>query len=70
MTTPDLSRAGWRKSIHRGGTGGNCVEVATSVPGVVAVRDRKNQDGPVLTLAPAPWRSCAAGMKPADCDLG
>ena len=70
MTTSDLSRAGWRTSTHRSGTGGNCVEVATSLPGVVAARDRKNQDGPGLTLASAPWRSCAAGMKPGDLDLG
>ena len=32
--------------------GGGCVEVATNLPGVVAVRDSKDPDGPVLTIEP------------------
>ncbi|QFG24551.1 DUF397 domain-containing protein [Actinomadura sp. WMMB 499] len=39
----------WRKSTHSGGTGGECVEMA-SVSGHVAVRDSKDPDGPRLVV--------------------
>ncbi|WP_344944198.1 DUF397 domain-containing protein [Sphaerisporangium flaviroseum] len=51
----DLSQAVWRKSTHSGGTGGECLEVATNLPGVVAVRDSKNPDGPALIFPPQEW---------------
>lgn len=35
----DLSSAKWRKASYSGSNGGNCVEVATNLPGIVAVRD-------------------------------
>ena len=66
----DLHRAEWRKSSFSSGSGGNCVEVATNLPGVVAVRDSKDPDGPALALTPAQWRSFAAGVKLGDFDLG
>jgi hypothetical protein len=69
MTTPDLSHAEWRKSTRSGGTGGNCVEVARNLPGIVAIRDSKNPDGSVLTLTPAQWRSFAADVKLGEFDL-
>jgi hypothetical protein len=47
----------WRRSSYSGNGGGNCVEVATSMPGVVAVRDSKNPDGPVLTVSRDEWAS-------------
>ncbi|MFB4309637.1 DUF397 domain-containing protein [Actinomadura sp. GTD37] len=53
----DLSRARWHKSTHSNGGEGGCVEVADNLPGVVAVRDSKDPDGPVLTFVPAEWRS-------------
>jgi len=37
----DLTDAEWRKSRYSGSNGGNCVEVAGNLPGVVAVRDSK-----------------------------
>ena len=42
---PDLSQAIWRKSSYSSSTGQNCVEVATNLPGVVAVRDSRNLEG-------------------------
>ncbi len=51
----DLSRAQWRKS-HRSSDTGQCVEVAFNLRGVVAVRDSKNTDGPVLILPRAEWQ--------------
>ena len=47
----------WRKSSYSGNGGGDCVEVASSLPGVVAVRDSKNPDGPVLILSKDAWAS-------------
>ena len=37
----DLSRANWHTSSYSGGNGGQCVEVAGNLPGVVVVRDSK-----------------------------
>ena len=47
----------WRKSSYSGNGGGDCVEVASSLPGVVAVRDSKNPDGPILTFSRDEWAS-------------
>jgi hypothetical protein len=52
----------WRKPSRSGASGDNCVEVATNVPGVVAVRDSKDPDGPVLTFSAAEWRAFVAGL--------
>lgn len=59
----DLSRAGWRKSSYSGGNGGQCVEVATSLPGLIAVRDSKHPDGPKLIFTPAEWHAFLAGVR-------
>jgi Domain of unknown function (DUF397) len=53
----------WRKSSYSGNGGGNCVEVASNMPGVVAVRDSKNPDGPVLTVETAGWQEFIADVK-------
>jgi hypothetical protein len=42
---PDLTHAQWRKSTRSSSTGQNCVEVATNLPGIVAIRDSKNPGG-------------------------
>lgn len=57
----DLTRAHWRKSSRSNG-GGECVEVATNLPGVVAVRDSKDPDGPMLAVTAADWRTFLAGL--------
>ena len=56
----DLSNARWRKSTRSGASGGNCVEVASNMPGVVAVRDSKDVTGPALTFAPTAWAAFVA----------
>ena len=53
---PDLSQAIWRKSSYSSSTGQNCVEVATNLRGIVAVRDSKDPDGPTLLLSIPEWR--------------
>ncbi|MFB4296205.1 DUF397 domain-containing protein [Actinomadura sp. NTSP31] len=52
----ELARLAWRKSSYTGSNGGNCVELADAV-GVVAVRDSKDPDGPVILVTRAVLRS-------------
>ncbi|MFI6887400.1 DUF397 domain-containing protein [Streptosporangium canum] len=59
----DLSNAVWRKSSLSGPNGGQCVEVADNLPGVVGVRDSKDPDGPKLLFTPAEWQSFIGGVK-------
>ena len=53
----------WRKSRHSGNGGGDCVEVARNLPGVVAVRDSKNPGGPVLTVSRDEWARFLARLR-------
>ncbi|WP_326560748.1 DUF397 domain-containing protein [Micromonospora sp. NBC_01796] len=64
----DLSGARWRKSTRSGGNGGACVEVATNLPDVVAVRDSKDPYGVALTFAPNQWVDFVAAIKIAHLD--
>ncbi|MEU8378410.1 DUF397 domain-containing protein [Streptosporangium sp. NPDC048865] len=59
----DLSAAVWRKSSRSSDNGGQCVEVAADLPGVVAVRDSKDPDGPMLLFTPVAWRTFVGGVK-------
>jgi hypothetical protein len=59
----NLNGARWRKSTRSGGNGGNCVEVADNLPGLVAVRDSKDQAGPVLSFQPYVWSAFVAAAK-------
>ncbi|MBG0821147.1 DUF397 domain-containing protein [Planomonospora sp. ID91781] len=65
----DLSAAVWRKSSRSSGNGGQCVEVADNLPGVVAVRDSKDPDGPKLLFTPAEWKAFVGGVKAGEFDL-
>ncbi|MFI0417736.1 DUF397 domain-containing protein [Spongiactinospora sp. 9N601] len=50
-----LDAAAWRKSTRSSDSGDACVEVATNLPGLVAMRDSKDPTGPTLTFTPAEW---------------
>ncbi|MGA5298749.1 DUF397 domain-containing protein [Nucisporomicrobium flavum] len=65
----DLTEARWRKSSRSSGNGGDCVEVADNLPGVVAVRDSKAPGGPTLIFAPGQWRAFVAGVKAGEFDI-
>ncbi|MET8047792.1 DUF397 domain-containing protein [Streptosporangium sp. NPDC005286] len=62
MLPPGLSGAEFRKSSYSN-SGDACVEVATNLPGLVAVRDSKDPSGPVLTFSPATWNDFLAGIR-------
>ena len=55
MNEIDLSRAEWHKSSYSS-QDGNCVEVATDMPGMVAVRDSKDRQGPTLAVSSHDWQ--------------
>ncbi|MDI9883889.1 DUF397 domain-containing protein [Streptomyces sp. HNM0645] len=46
----------WRKSSYSSDCTGACVEVA-ACPHAVHVRDSKDPEGPVFTVAPGAWAS-------------
>ena len=62
----ELTGARWRRSTRSGDNGGNCVEVADNLPGLVAVRDSKDPAGPALTFSPAAWTTFVRAHKPTD----
>ncbi|MEU8195612.1 DUF397 domain-containing protein [Microbispora amethystogenes] len=64
----ELSGAQWRKSSRSGSNGGQCVEVADNLPGVVAVRDSKHPDGPKLLFTPGEWQAFIDGVKDGEFD--
>jgi hypothetical protein len=59
----DLGTVIWRKSTRSGGNGGECVEVALSLPGVVAIRDSKDPSGSVLQVRPEAWASFTDALR-------
>lgn len=65
----DLTGAVWRKSSRSSSNGGDCVEVATNLLGVVAVRDTKNRDGGTLLFTPNEWKAFLGGAKDGEFDL-
>ena len=56
----DLSRAQWRKSSYSTGSNGGCVEIATNIAGVAAIRDSKNPGGGALIVPRGIWASFVA----------
>src|SRR5258708_10149680 len=62
LPADSLDGAIWRKSSHSG-TQGNCVEVATNLPSIVAVRDSKDPDGALLIVSRAAWTALIAGIR-------
>jgi hypothetical protein len=65
----DLSRAEWRKATYSGNGGASCVEVASNLPGLIAVRDSKDRGGPALLFSLAEWAAFTADLKTGHFDL-
>jgi hypothetical protein len=60
-TAPGLSAATWRKSSFSNGDGGECLEVADDLPGIVPVRDSKAVGGPALRFTAQAWSAFITG---------
>jgi Domain of unknown function (DUF397) len=58
----DLTRAQWSKSSYSSANGA-CVEVAQNLPGVVALRDSKDPDGPKLIISMADWQTFLSRLR-------
>ena len=64
MREHDLSTAHWHKSSYSDQHGGDCVEVAQNLPGIVPVRDSKlHQDSPVLIVPARSWAGFIDAVK-------
>jgi hypothetical protein len=63
-----MSRAEWHKSSYSS-QDGNCVEVATNLGGIVAVRDSKDPQGPALIFRADEWEAFTAGVRGGGFDL-
>ena len=63
-----MSDRTWRKSSHSGNSG-NCVEVCTSQPHTVAVRDSKHVPGPELAVSTQAWSAFVQEIKHGKFDL-
>jgi len=59
----DLSRANWFKSSYSNGQGGACVEVASNLPGIMAVRDSKHPAQPELAVPDHAWSDFTEAIK-------
>lgn len=58
-----LAGAIWRKSSYSGASTSQCVEVASNLPGVVAVRDSKNPYAGAHVVRPAAWRAFVSAVR-------
>ncbi|MEV6801551.1 DUF397 domain-containing protein [Micromonospora rifamycinica] len=61
----DFDEAVWRKSSHSSAEG-NCVEVASSLPGGLGVRDSKDVAGPILVFSRKSWRKFLSAVRQPD----
>ncbi|GII64406.1 hypothetical protein Skr01_44910 [Sphaerisporangium krabiense] len=64
----DLRRAQWRKSTFSGPED-NCVEVASNLSGIRAVRDSKNPTGPALVFSSSAWTMFLTGITDGTLDV-
>lgn len=64
---PELSDVVWRKSGFSGPDG--CIEVAAIADDLIAVRDSKDPDGPILGFALAEWTAFVEGVRDGEFDF-
>ncbi|HEY7144019.1 MAG TPA: DUF397 domain-containing protein [Streptosporangiaceae bacterium] len=65
----DLSQAAWRKASRSNAANGGCVEVASNLGNVVAVRDSKRPEGGAHVVSQAVFADFLADLKSGRYDL-
>ncbi|MFJ6137139.1 DUF397 domain-containing protein [Kitasatospora sp. NPDC092286] len=60
-----LEQANWRKSTYSS-DGGQCIEVADGLSGVIPVRDSKDPNGPTLIFPADAWQSFVTAVRADD----
>ncbi|MGR8010317.1 DUF397 domain-containing protein [Streptomyces hypolithicus] len=66
ISASSLPGAVWRKSSYSSNNGGDCLEVAENLPGVVPVRDSKDPHGPALVFEASAWSSFVSAARGGD----
>jgi hypothetical protein len=61
----DLSLLQWRKSSHSN-NGGDCVEVALNLPGLIGIRDSKSPAGSALVCTRVEWPAFVNSVRSGD----
>jgi hypothetical protein len=69
VSNTGLTHAVWRKSSRSDSNGGACVETARLDGGGMAVRDSKDQAGPVLLFSSDEWSAFIGGVQLGEFDL-
>ena len=64
----DYVGACWQKSSYSMGSG-DCVELAQLATGEVAVRDSKDQAGPILLFSTSEWTAFVNGVRNCEFDF-
>jgi hypothetical protein len=75
ITEMDLTGAMWQRASNTGESDEATVEIAI-LPGskegseqIIAMRDSRHPDGPVLIFTPDEWRAFTAGVRDGEFDL-
>ena len=63
ISSNDLSTVVWRKSSYSNGSGGECIEVATGIPGRVPVRDSKDPGRAGLAFPASSWAGFVGALR-------
>jgi hypothetical protein len=59
----DLSQAQWRKATRSGSANGGCVEIASNLPDVIAIRDSKRPEDGARLVDRAAFAAFLADVK-------
>jgi Domain of unknown function (DUF397) len=59
----DLSQAQWRKATRSGDSNGGCVEIASNLPDVIAIRDSKRPEDGAHVVARTAFAAFIADVK-------
>ncbi|MGL4175221.1 MAG: DUF397 domain-containing protein [Dermatophilaceae bacterium] len=68
MPAAELGNLAWRKSRYSGANGGNCVEVAATRSGNVAVRHSREPEGPALIYSQDEFWALIQGVRDGEFD--